>query len=168
MEAPVREARAEDAAAIARVHVDAWRSTYRGIIPDAVLDGFTYESRENAWVGILRDRYKHTFVVEEDGRVVGFANGGPERSKDPAYPMELYAIYLLDAWHGRGFGRGLVRAFARRIDAPFLAWVLADNPHRAFYEALGGTPVRTKKRRIGGATLDEVAYGWSDPRSILA
>jgi hypothetical protein len=39
-EAPaVREANAGDAAAIARLHVESWRATYRGILRDEYLDG---------------------------------------------------------------------------------------------------------------------------------
>ena len=35
----IRPATAADAAQIARVRVDCWRSTYRGLVPDAYLDG---------------------------------------------------------------------------------------------------------------------------------
>jgi hypothetical protein len=47
-----------------------------------------------------------------------------------------------------------------------LVWVLAKNPARKFYEALGGQFLRTKQVMIGGATLEEVAYGWTDIRVI--
>lgn len=33
----LREARLDDASAIARVHVDTWLSTYRGIVPEEYL-----------------------------------------------------------------------------------------------------------------------------------
>ena len=45
-----------------------------------------------------------------------------------------------------------------------LVWVLADNPSRHFYEALGGQYVSAKQIEIGGAMLDEVSYGWRDIR----
>jgi hypothetical protein len=47
-----------------------------------------------------------------------------------------------------------------------LAWALTDNPARRFYEALGGVEVRRKMQRIGGATLEEVAYGWPHIRAL--
>jgi hypothetical protein len=34
-----RRATANDAAAIAALRVDSWRTTYRGVMPDAYLDG---------------------------------------------------------------------------------------------------------------------------------
>jgi hypothetical protein len=43
-----------------------------------------------------------------------------------------------------------------------LVWVLADNPSRRFYEALGGAPVRTQHIEFGGTLLEEIAYGWRD------
>src|SRR5918998_4172552 len=49
----VREARPADAAGIARVHVDTWRTTYRGIVPDDHLDALSYEARERFWAGAL-------------------------------------------------------------------------------------------------------------------
>ena len=49
-----------------------------------------------------------------------------------------------------------------------LLWVLASNqPSRAFYEQLGGIYVQTKPYEIGGATLQEVAYGWPDLPALL-
>jgi hypothetical protein len=42
-----------------------------------------------------------------------------------------------------------------------LAWVLAsNNPSRRFYEAVGGKMLGSRKIEIGGARLEEVAYGW--------
>jgi hypothetical protein len=42
----VREAEAGDAAAIAALQVRSWRTAYRGIVPDAFLDGLA----EDAWL----------------------------------------------------------------------------------------------------------------------
>jgi GNAT superfamily N-acetyltransferase len=103
---------------------------------------------------------------DESGEIVGFASGGPERSGDAAYGGELYAIYILLPYQQRGIGRRLsfavVERLARAGIRSMLIWVLADNPARRFYEALGGREVDRKQVEIGGAVLDEVAYGWSD------
>ena len=183
----VREARPADVAAIARVHVDTWRTTYRGIVPDAHLDALSYEARERFWTYALGRiaaaveagetagdaRAAGLFVAEAPGgEVVGFASCGREATGDPEYPGELYAIYVLDAWQGHGLGRRLAQAVADRLAAAglraMLVWVLADNPMRRFYEALGGRLVRRKQVEIGGVALDEVAYGWSDTAALRA
>jgi len=41
----IREATVEDSAEIARVQVDTWRTTYRGIVPQSFLDEMAYDLR---------------------------------------------------------------------------------------------------------------------------
>ena len=87
----IRDATVDDTAILARVHIDSWRTTYHGILPDDVLDGLSYESHVPEWVSIISDRKPNEFVTvaEWDGAVVGFANGGPERFDDPSFEGEL-------------------------------------------------------------------------------
>ncbi len=49
----VPEASYDDAPAIARVHVDTWRTTYRGIVPEDYLATLSYEKRESRWAQML-------------------------------------------------------------------------------------------------------------------
>jgi hypothetical protein len=44
--------------------------------------------------------------------------------------------------------------------------VLAQNPSRQFYEALGGKYLYEKPIEIGGANLIKVAYGWPDIHAL--
>jgi GNAT superfamily N-acetyltransferase len=169
----IRLAQPTDAAALARIHVDTWRTTYTGIVPDAHLASLSYEARAKRWEETLgaKDSSVFVFVAEDDdGQVVGFAVGGPERSGDPIYTGELYGIYLLKDYQRKGMGRQLVAAVVHRLlqmgYPSMLIWVLAQNPSRKFYAALGGQPVREQKIVIGGATLLEVAYGWQDIRPL--
>jgi len=169
----IREATAADASAIARVHVESWRTTYCGIVPGDVLANLSTEQRERSWAERLNqpDGLRFNYVAEDDaGAVVGFASGGPEREGDLVYTGELYAIYLLADQQGKGIGGRLARMVAERLAAmghdTMLVWVLAKNPARHFYAALGGVPVREKPITIGGASLTEVAYGWTDIRSL--
>src|SRR5438552_7633626 len=94
----IREASPTDAAAIARVHVDSWRTTYAGIVPADYLAHLSYARRELFWRDILSAPAQPgcVYVAAQDtGRIVGFASGGPERRHDAIYQGELYAIYLL-------------------------------------------------------------------------
>ncbi|OAI89021.1 hypothetical protein AYO36_02410 [Exiguobacterium sp. KKBO11] len=67
----IREARLEDASAIARVHIDAWRETYQGIIPDTYLVQLSHEKRTKQWEQTLVDQRVYVAVSGEE--VVGFA-----------------------------------------------------------------------------------------------
>ena len=170
----IREATIADVAAIAKVHVESWRTTYKGLLPDDYLANLTYEQREPLWREILSKPVGHSLVyVAEDhaGNIVGFASGGPERSGDPVYRGEVYALYLLARWQGQGIGRQLIATLVRQLMqrgfTSLLIWVLADNPSRRFYEALGGQLVRDRLEMTGGVELKDVAYGWLDARPLI-
>jgi ribosomal protein S18 acetylase RimI-like enzyme len=167
-----RSARLSDAESIGAVQVASWRSTYRGIVPDDYLDAMTVEDHAGRWGRLLArpGSLELTFVVEEEGRVVGFAMGGTEREGDRRYAGELYAIYLLPDARRRGHGRALAEAVSEALLErglrSMLVWVLRDNlGARRFYERLGGVYVREHELDFGaGFTLPEVSYGWADLR----
>jgi ribosomal protein S18 acetylase RimI-like enzyme len=161
----VRPAALDDAAAIARVHVASWRTTYRGMLPDDFLSSLSEESYTDRWRRVIGDGLSRVFVVVEDAEISGFASCGRERAGETGFSGELYAIYILDREQRRGHGRELVRAVAgalREMKLPdMIVWVLRDNAAaRHFYERLGGAYVRAQPITIGTATLEEVSYGW--------
>jgi GNAT superfamily N-acetyltransferase len=168
----IRKAVLADAPALARVRVDSWRTTYRGLIPDAYLDELSYAQAESNWVSNLQSggRQGHTLVAEAEKGVVGFALGGIERDGRPGFAGEIYALYLLKAYQGQGIGRKLVYGIASWLvdqDMPsMLIWVLDQNPARKFYEALGGHVVASKGLTILDAKLKEIGYGWEDIRPL--
>ncbi|AOM84482.1 GNAT family N-acetyltransferase [Salisediminibacterium beveridgei] len=166
----VRKARISDARGIAKVHVDSWLSTYRGIIPDQYLDQLTYENRERLWERNIPEGI--VFVAEVEGEIVGFSSGSEERSGNyEGFNGELSAVYLLEAHQGKGIGSLLVEAIVNELLAmnirSMVVLVLKDNPSRFFYEALGGTIIDTLEIEIAGKNLSELVYGWEDIREIL-
>jgi len=168
----IRLARPDDAPAIARVHVAVWRSTYRGLIADALIDEVTLEQRAAMWSDILT-AYTEThpvLVVEDFGTgICGFGNAGPLRGEDvPGFSGEFKTLYLLPAYQRRGIGRALLCRLAAALldrghDAA-LAWVLASNPACGFYEAMGGVlcAQRIAEDEETGESHADLAYGWSD------
>jgi GNAT superfamily N-acetyltransferase len=170
----VRPARVQDAPGIARVHVDSWRATYPGIVPDIVLARLNYGDRERWWHNILSNPENTSVVfvaVDDAGKIIGFASGGSTQEPVSGYDAELYAIYLYGDAQGQGLGRRLVHSIAQTLAdrgyKSMVVWVLADNPARGFYEWLGGTYVTEKEIMIGGEKpLQEVAYGWPDVRAL--
>ena len=166
----IREATPADAAGVAWVHVESWRTTYPGIMPQEHLDALSVTEREQTWQDIFSRPdadQSPTFVAEASGEIVGFASGGKERGSDPLYLGEISGLYLLQSYQGRGSGRRLVQATARRLlelgYPTLLIWVNAHNaPARRFYESLGGVPARTGRRTIKGVTYDDIGYGWNE------
>ena len=170
----IRRAEVADATEIAQVRVLSWRASYRGIIAQKVLDGLSVVETSR-WIeaSIQRNAPGSCRLVaqEPSGQIVGFALGGLERTRDPEYDGELYAIYLLPDFMRMGVGRRLLLSMAECLLQQgmhaMLIWVLAENPARKFYEALGGVYVREQPVTIGPDALPEVAYGWRDLEALI-
>ena len=45
----IRLAKVEDAMAIAKVQVESWHTTYKGIVPDSYLNSLDVKKREKVW-----------------------------------------------------------------------------------------------------------------------
>lgn len=165
----IRPAQTEDAFAIARVHVDTWRTTYVGIVPDEHLANLSYERCQAGWVRALSNHEgeTHTFVAEvQPGQVVGFACGGPIQDMFAGVDGELYNVYVLKSFQGKRCGKRLVTRVARDLRIrgfhALVIWVLKENLACLFYERLGGQLAAEKVVEIGGKLLTDVAYVWPD------
>jgi ribosomal protein S18 acetylase RimI-like enzyme len=164
----IRRATADDAEAIAAVHVRAWQQTYRGILPDEFLDGLSpAEWAIGRRRGLERNPNPTScFVVETDGGdIIAFALCGANRTTDLPFKGEILAIYVLAERQNQGLGTRLMRAcvgeLAERGLASMVLWVAEANSRaRSFYERLGGRFVGRKTDSVGGIDLAEVAYGW--------
>jgi len=170
----IRKAGTQDVPAIAKVHVDSWRTSYVGIVATEFLVSLSYKESERMWRNGLASATNPVslFVVERPvGSVVGFAAAGPEREHDAIYKGEIYALYLLQNCQRQGIGSALFRACVRELAysgfSSLLVWVLKTNPARRFYEAMGGKVLREREIPIGNERLMEVAYGWADTRALV-
>jgi GNAT superfamily N-acetyltransferase len=173
-EITIREATAEDASAIAEVHVSAWQTSYTAILPPDVLAGLSAESRAAMWKeGLSQSRgINFLFVAENaDGEVIGFTGGGLSDEDIKGYAGEIRVIYILEAYQRIGVGRKLFRAaVARLIDkgiTSMLVWVFKDSLYREFYEKLGGELIGEKVYEIAGENYLAVGYGWGDIRYLV-
>lgn len=143
----IRRATVDDAPAITRLHIASWQTTYRGLFPDALLDGLDYETRlarrtdhlEKPWPGV------ENWVLEVDGHVIGWSAVGTVRDEEeglPASTLEMYALYLDPAAIGHGHGKALMdhalETARGRGATEMTLWVLRDNPlARPFYLKAG-------------------------------
>ena len=144
----VQPATVDDAAAIARVHVQSWREAYAGRMPADFLASLDEARFARNWENILADGVTDAFVAERDGEVVGWATAGPGRDDDAPRPRELEGIYLLAAAHGSGAGQLLLDAAVG--DARAYLWVMDGNARaEAFYR-------RNRFARDGATTAHPV------------
>lgn len=168
----VRPARLADSGRIGEIHVAAWREAYADLMPPARLAALDVDERAAMWrYQLASGTARGIAVAEHDWFIVGFASCAKQRATELAaagYAGEVAAIYVLRAGQGRGAGRLLMQATARRLIAEgyrgMALWVLAANaPARGFYERLGG---RVITERVDGPDA-EVAYGWPDVASLI-
>lgn len=141
----VRRAEERDIEAVAFVHVESWRSTYRGLVPDDVLDGLSVERRKPVWQQLIstQSRESCVLVLEDNDLVVGFCHCSRSRDGDaPPSTAEVNSIYLLASHWRRGGGSKLLNS---GLEALKLAgferatlWVLDTNfAAQRFYEGQG-------------------------------
>ena len=167
----IRKAVPSDAQGIAKVHVESWKSTYINIVPENFLNNLSYEKREDYWLSVIPNG--GVYVAEdENNQIIGFASGGKERSGNYSnYNGEIYAIYILKEYQGRGIGKLLLEPIINDLTTQgiftMLVLALEDNPSRHFYEKLGAKKIDNIIVEIGGVQLNELVYGWDDI-SLLA
>jgi GNAT superfamily N-acetyltransferase len=160
----VRQATLADAAALAHVHIAAWRAAYVGVMPDAYLAELDESRFARGWERAIDEAVSTVLVGVLGDEVRGFATFGDARDEDPVARGQLYAFNV----HPIAFGSGLAIALHRAaLDALGAAgheraylWVAEHNPraHR-FYEREGwALDDGTKTEDFGGAPLTEVRY----------
>ena len=168
----VRLATPDDAGAITDAQLRGWQTAYRGLVPDAVLDGFSAERRVAWW----RERLAAsdpatdpttTWVVEAPDGVAGFCFAGAARDAPVLPPPgagEVFALYLRPERRGQGFGKVLfataIADLEQRGLVPVVVWVFEGNPPaRRFYEAAGFRPDGARHQiDFDGVAVPEVRY----------
>ena len=144
----IRLAEPADADALGGISARAFDATYRGIVPDAVLDEWIRDGVAS-WRAALDQQApgdpSRAWLAERDGSVIGYATTSPARANwlpPPDGAGELTNLYLDPDVIGTGVGRLLydhaVADLRGRGFDPLVVWAFRDN-HRArrFYEARG-------------------------------
>lgn len=175
----IRSATTPDAAALARIQVNSYRTAYAGLMPADYLAHFSLEEQEQDWLDLLAEPTGDILLVAEidGGEIAGYAVGRPglveipslQDEKEPhasPYDAELVSLHVRRALQKRGIGRALVRATAGALQehgcTSLALFVLAGNPACGFYERLGGQCVGEKRWMMDdfGFEVVETAYGW--------
>ncbi|MBV8301697.1 MAG: GNAT family N-acetyltransferase, partial [Candidatus Dormibacteraeota bacterium] len=135
----IRSATAGDVHAIAALHLASWRTAYRGIVPDAFLNGVTIDSRIERWTRAVTApavQRVTTLVATSEQAVIGVSSFGPGRDHESS--GEIYALHVLPGHTRRGVGAALFNQSTRMLRhmgfASVTLWVLRDNQAaRLFY-----------------------------------
>ncbi|OOR22085.1 GNAT family N-acetyltransferase [Bacillus cereus] len=167
MEIHIRRATKDDIAGIVKVHVESWKTTYKGIFANEILENVTFEQRKKQWENIFQkeDSLQYRFIAEMlTGEIIGFIDGGTERMGTYNCDMELYAIYILQDYQGLKVGKRLFQALLSECInnnmESLLVWVVSNNPSKKFYEKYNPEKIDTKL--LERLNVEEIAYAWRD------
>ena len=160
-----REASIADRLAVARVHVESWRESFTGIVPQAFLDSMSVEKRAQAFEkGFASDCYQMFVAETQENGVVGFADFGKTRDSASSYEAELYAIYLLRNFQRQGSGARLfdlgVKHLIKSNMNSMSLLALEASPYKSFYEKMGGRVVGRKTVEMAGVEFTALVYAW--------
>jgi len=173
----IREATPQDAPQIALVHIKTWQQAYRHIFPADKLAalGQDHATRTERWQANINnpDHLPAFFVAENpDGEIVGIAAAGKQLKETYPFDAEIFLIYILPNYQGKGIGRGLLSATVRKLQqlgfSSLILWVLAKNtPGRRFYGKIGGRLVGEDNYIRWDQNHQIVAYGWDSLDAVL-
>lgn len=109
----VRPLQVTDARSVASIHIDAWRDTYQGLLPDSRLAALDLERSHANWQRSLADTQPKNglanFGAFREGELLGFAGAGLPR-EDWGYDSELWAINIPKRFQKIGVGKALLQA----------------------------------------------------------
>jgi RimJ/RimL family protein N-acetyltransferase len=161
----LRSATPDDAAAMAAVHIDAWRTAYRGLVPDSFLAALDHKRSTERFHEFLESGEGETYIVERDGRAIGHLTVGSCRDDDLSERTvgEIWGIYLAPVHWRQGIGTRVCRQAESMLRARgfrrSVLWVFEGNERaRRFYEAMGYAPDGATKSIEVGAPRTAVRY----------
>jgi len=165
----IRPAEPSDAAANAEENQATWLATYRGLLDDSYLNSRSLDEQMQVWRALLTEPNPSQcyFVAVDGDQVIGYCGGGRNADTRSPFQAELFVVYVLPAWHGKGAGRRLVAALALWLRSKgwssMQTWLMEKNPFRSFYERLDGLLLdQVRDLDFGGARVSVVSYGWPD------
>ena len=137
----------------AYVHWKAWHEAYPGLVDQAYLDAMTLEKCER----IAFEWPDNLIVAKDGGRVVGFVGYG-DRGGEAPDTGEIFALYVLSGYYGRGVAQRLMKAGLDQLKAypRICLWVLKENKRAIrFYGKCGFAPDGEEKYdpKIGAAEI---------------
>ena len=175
-DARLRTAHPADAASIAMLHAESWRSAYRGIYADAYLDGPVHQERDRVWTARFAGPSDRIVILAEaPDRVEALGFCCIEPSAHPVWGSLIDNLHLRPGLGRRGLGRRILREAASRLTTGLHAatamhlTVLEQNaPAVAAYERWGGREVERSRCREPDGQLHPIRrYAWASPAALI-
>ncbi|TMV53085.1 GNAT family N-acetyltransferase [Paenibacillus mesophilus] len=163
----IRWADLGDCRDLGRVHSEAYRSAYKGIIPDHYLMRVTADTRETYYRETLGNGCEKIAILMENQAAAGVLVVGECRDDDlDASYGEISSIYMIEDVWGKGYGKAFLGWGMERLKelgySNVSLWVLEENKRaRNFYERFGFWRDGAEKTITRGTRLVQMRYIYS-------
>ncbi len=163
----IRFATREDINQVARLHVESWCSTYKGIINQDYLDNMMNNIDKR--IKRMNDEFelRKMVVAIKENEIVGFSEytDSNKFSTDVSCDCELCGLYVKNEYKNCGIGTLLFEfvsnTFRKLNRSKMLIWCLEDNcPAISFYKKKGGNIEKIKNIEINNKKYNEVALSF--------
>ena len=163
----IRNIEEKDIPNVVDIQIDGWKSAYKGIIDDNVLNSMNRDER----IKKRSNDYKENgFIVAElNNQVVGFCRyiDNNKFTQDiSSIDCELLALYVNPDLKYNGIGTKLFQfvtnEFKSKNRTKMILWCLKDNePSKKFYTKMGGKIIKERKIEIGEKEYLEVGFEYN-------
>ena len=164
MKLEIKKVSEEEAETIIDINKRTWKTTFDGIIEDAVLEKLqtkTKERIESAKRGIREKN--NVYGIYVNNKLVGYASYGPARDEKYKGSCEIYTCYILKEYQSLHLGRKVVikilEDFIKEGYKTMITKCLIQNPSNRFHKSIGGEVVeQTDTILMGEKFIDNVYY----------
>ena len=118
------------------VHYKSWHETYTQLVDPKYMEGITLEK----CTAIAHRWLDNILVAKDKDRVIGFVGYGAYRDQSLPEHGEIFAIYVLEEYHGQKVGYELMNAALEKLTdyEKIAVWVLKGNDRAIhFYKRYG-------------------------------
>lgn len=171
-----RLATIDDTDALASLHAQSWRETYRGIFTDHFLDHDVFQERHAAWMKRFTEPKKNQRIMlaMQGKQICGFICAFTDQHAE--WGTFIDNLHVASAFQGKGVGKQLILLIAQWIEKSctpqgIYLEVLEDNLNaRQFYSAIDAVQQQSKLWLPPGSDtkIKDLIYRWPSHTPLLA
>lgn len=161
----IRNAIVDDIEEVARLHVNSWYETYKGIISQNYLENM--KNNINKRIERMKNEFNlRTMIIAElNGEIVGFSEFvfSNKFSIDLDIDCELCGLYIKNGYKNLGLGTKIfdyvINLFKEQNKKKMGLWCVKENIQAiSFYQKKGGILTKEKTFTIENQEYSEVAF----------
>ncbi len=155
----ITKATQEDAESIITININSWKTTYKNILPDDILNNL--DSKKETAITKCKNKIQEYVVCKYNNKIIGFARYGPNKKNYSKDYAEVYALYVKDNFQKKKVGSSILNYIFNNLKNNYkyvLISTLKSNKANLFYKKVGGTFQKEIPLVIENTTYKENLY----------